>query len=277
MDRSFRAHGINGTLTLRAHRPIRERRSCPLLDAIRLTRANRMNVGETTGQIPRSCPSIALNRCLSHASPRQRRADSNPRPPGSQGWARSRVKRSGSHPRPSNRTCPLRASGSPTEFTSGRTDQHLGMSPDAGRLADRRWLDPAKGAVWLRFGPLCPDGGNTERPLPTPGLGYHDPSHGSRFVAPGAEFVPELRQPLLPPPELDPREGLAIDARRTLVGFRQVVRIGQNVFAVDLVVKQIEAVVRFVLRLAVKLPLNLTWCFHGSLPITSPWLLRKRF
>ena len=111
-----------------------------------------------------------------------------------------------------------------------------------------------------------PDWGNTERPLPAPGLRDHDPPHGLRLVAPGAEFVPEFRQPLLPPPQFDPREGQAIDARRALVGFRQVVRMGQDVLAVDLVVEQIKAVVRFVLRLAVKLPLkrpDLTWRFQA--------------
>src|SRR5215469_10910739 len=112
-----------------------------------------------------------------------------------------------------------------------------------------------------------PDRGNSERPLAAPRLRDHHPSHWLWLVAPGVEFISEFRQPLLPPyPQLDPFEGLTIDARRALVGFCQVVRMSQNILAVDLVVEQIKAVMRFVLRLAVKLPLkrpDLTWRFQA--------------
>src|SRR5579875_3367229 len=110
------------------------------------------------------------------------------------------------------------------------------------------------------------DRGNTERPLPAPRLRDHHPEHRLRLVLLGAEFVPEFRQPLPPPLRFDLLEALPIDARRAFVGFRQFIGMGQNVFAVNLVVKEVEAIFRFVLRLAIQLPLkrpDLARCFQA--------------
>ena len=107
-------------------------------------------------------------------------------------------------------------------------------------------------------GGLCDPVSNrrhTERPLTAPRLRNHPPSHGLGFITPGAKFVSEFRQPLLPPPsQLHPLEGLTFDAGCAFLGFRQVVPTSQNILAADLVVEPIEAVVRFVFRLALQLP-----------------------
>src|SRR5208337_5045234 len=70
-------------------------------------------------------------------------------------------------------------------------------------------------------------------------------------------------QPLRQSLRFDIRKGLPIYSRRTLIGSHQFIGMDQNVLAVHLVVKQVEAVLRFVLRLAIQLDLKFpdtTWC-----------------
>ena len=71
-----------------------------------------------------------------------------------------------------------------------------------------------------------------------------------------AKVVPDPGQPPLQPHRLDLLEALSIHPRRALVGPRQSVGMEQDVFAIDLVVEQVEAEVRFRLRLEIELPLE---------------------
>src|SRR3954454_1185388 len=69
--------------------------------------------------------------------------------------------------------------------------------------------------------------------------------------------LPDRGEPLLPARRFDRREGDPVDAWRALVGTRQIVGVAQDVLATDLVVEQVEAERRLVLRLEIELPLKL--------------------
>ena len=100
-----------------------------------------------------------------------------------------------------------------------------------------------------------PDRRDSQGPLPAVRLRDHYPSHWLRLIGSFFQLLPQLRQPAFPPLGLDPPETLAIHSRRSAVGFRQLVGVGEDVLPVNLVVEQVEAVVRFRLRLAIQLSL----------------------
>src|SRR5208337_188177 len=106
---------------------------------------------------------------------------------------------------------------------------------------------------------------NPQRSFATPRLRYHHPSHSLRFISLGAELLPDLGQPLPQSFRFDLRQGLPIHPCRAPVGLHQFVGVVENVLSVDFVVEQVEAVFRFLLRLAIQLPLkrpDLARCFQ---------------
>ena len=102
-----------------------------------------------------------------------------------------------------------------------------------------------------------PDRRDAEWPLAATGLRDHHPSHRLGSVRLRDEILPDRREPLLPAHRFDHREGDPVNARRALVGTCQIVGVAQDVLAPDLVVKQVEAERRLVLRLEIELPLKL--------------------
>src|ERR1700686_2635317 len=102
---------------------------------------------------------------------------------------------------------------------------------------------------------------------------FHPP-HGLWCIRLCSKVVPDAVQPFLQPRRFDSREALPIHSRRALIGLRQCVCMVQNVFPVDLVVEQVETVVRLFLRFLVQLPLkhpDLTRCLqaHRQSPVLS--------
>ena len=107
---------------------------------------------------------------------------------------------------------------------------------------------------------------------PPPGFGIITRRTGWRRYVFARKLLPEPGQPLLQPRRLDRRERHPVHARRALVGARQVVGVAQDVRAADLVVEQVEAERRLLLRLAIQLPLkrpDLLQVLPGSSPITA--------
>src|SRR5208337_737357 len=105
-----------------------------------------------------------------------------------------------------------------------------------------------------------------QRSFAAPRLRNRHPSHRLRSIPLGAELLPDLGQPLPQSSRFDLRKGLPIHARSAPVELHQFVGVVENIFAVDFVVEQVEAVVRFLLRLAIQLPLkrpDLIWCFQA--------------
>ena len=84
----------------------------------------------------------------------------------------------------------------------------------------------------------------------------HHPSHRLGLIRLGSQFRLDAGQPVLQPRRLDRREAHAIHAWRAPVGAHQVIRMAQDVCAVDFVVEQVEPEVRLRLRLEIELPLK---------------------
>ena len=101
-----------------------------------------------------------------------------------------------------------------------------------------------------------PDRRDAEWSLAAAGLRDHHPSHRLGLIRLGSQFRLDAGQPVLQPRRLDRREAHAINAWCALVGAHQVIRMAQNVRAVDLVVEQVEPEVRLRLRLEIELPLK---------------------
>ncbi len=102
-----------------------------------------------------------------------------------------------------------------------------------------------------------PNGRDPQGPLPAIGLRDHHPSHRLGPVARLDQLLPQLRQPGFPPLGLDPWETLAIHPRRSLLGFRQLVGVGEDILPMDLVIEHVEPVGWLLLRFGVQLPLKL--------------------
>src|SRR5712692_3621477 len=103
-----------------------------------------------------------------------------------------------------------------------------------------------------------PNGRDSQRPLSVAiGLRDHFPSYRLRPVALLDQLLPQPRQPFFLSLGLDLQETLSIHSRRSSIGFRQPVSLGQDVLPVDLVIEQVEPVGRFLLRFCVQLPLKL--------------------
>src|SRR5712691_4811326 len=115
------------------------------------------------------------------------------------------------------------------------------------------WLDHQLGGGLHHS---IPDSRNSERPFPAPGLWDHHPPDRLWFIRLVAQLLSDTSQPLLQPFPLDIFEALSIYSRRALIGSSQFISMGQNVLSVYLVVEQVKAVPRFVLRLAVQLDLK---------------------
>ena len=107
-----------------------------------------------------------------------------------------------------------------------------------------------------RLNHSIPNSWNAKRPLASSRLRYHYALHRLRLVPFSAKFLPEPSQPLLQSLRLNLLKGLPIYSRRASIGFCQFISLGQYILAVNLVVKQVETVFRFILRLAIQLPLK---------------------
>ena len=108
-----------------------------------------------------------------------------------------------------------------------------------------------------------PDCRDTEGSLTTSRLGDHHPPHRLRPVRFGAEALLDPSQPLVQPCGFDHRKRFAIHPRCPTIGFRQPIRMVQDVVAIDLVVQLVKAEGWFRLRLAIELSLkrpDLFWC-----------------
>src|ERR1017187_9975881 len=119
-----------------------------------------------------------------------------------------------------------------------------------------------------------PYGRNPEWTLAPARLRDFHPSHGLWFIRLCPKVIPDAVQPSPQPCRFDPREALPIHSRRALIGLCQCICMVQNVFPVDLVVEQIETVVRLFLRFLVQLPLkhpDLNRCLqaHRQSPLLS--------
>ena len=101
-----------------------------------------------------------------------------------------------------------------------------------------------------------PDGRNTEWPCTAPGLGKIYPSHRLGLVTLHTQVFCQTRQPALNPCRLDHRKGNAIHARSAAIGFRLAPSVEEYIGAINLVVQEIKAEVRFRLRFDVELPLK---------------------
>src|SRR3972149_1525772 len=98
---------------------------------------------------------------------------------------------------------------------------------------------------------------------PPPALRDHPPPYRFWLVRPLSKLFSDAVQPLFQPRRLDVFEALPVHSRCTAVAFGQRPAVGQYVFAIDLVVEQVKAVVRLLLGLAVQLSLHhpdLFWC-----------------
>src|SRR5215471_3415135 len=101
-----------------------------------------------------------------------------------------------------------------------------------------------------------PNGRDAERPLAAVGLGDHHAPYSFGPVRPLTQLFPDPGQPLIQPPGFDLCESHPVHSRRAQVGFRQPIGVPQNVGSPDLVVEQVEAEVRFRLRLEIELLLK---------------------
>ena len=100
------------------------------------------------------------------------------------------------------------------------------------------------------------NGRDAERPLASTGLRDHHATHRPRPVGLLPKLPSQSRQPLLHTRRLDRLERHTIDPGRALVGFRQGIRMGEDVSPIDLVVEQVEAEARLRLGLRIKLALE---------------------
>src|ERR1700686_2533116 len=119
-----------------------------------------------------------------------------------------------------------------------------------------------------------PYGRNPQWPLTPARLRDFHPPHGLWCIRLCPKVIPDAVQPFPQPCRFDPREALPIHSRRALIGLCQCICMVQNVFPVDLVVEQVETVVRLFLRFLVQLPLkhpDLNRCLqaHRQSPVLS--------
>jgi hypothetical protein len=88
------------------------------------------------------------------------------------------------------------------------------------------------------------------------GLRDHHAPYSFGPVRPLTQLFPDPGQPLVQPCGFDLCESHPVHPRHAEVGFRQPIGVPQNVRSPDLVVEQVEAEVRFRLRLEIELLLK---------------------
>src|SRR5690349_788676 len=89
-----------------------------------------------------------------------------------------------------------------------------------------------------------------------PRLRDHHPPHRCWSIRLLLQLFPDARQPLFEPLRFDRCECHPIYPRCAVVRTHQVIGVAQDVAAIDLVVEQVEAEVRFCLCLEIQLPLE---------------------
>ena len=90
--------------------------------------------------------------------------------------------------------------------------------------------------------------GDAERALAAVRLRYPHTSHRLSSIRLPAECLRQFTQPPLFPVRLDVRKVLPVHPRCACIGLAAPIRVLQNIFAIQLVVQQIEAIVRRFLR-----------------------------
>src|ERR1700751_4956834 len=120
---------------------------------------------------------------------------------------------------------------------------------------------------------------NAERSLASIRFRYHHSPHRIRPVPLRDQFLAQARQPTLQTRRLDRGKGHSVRAWRTRIGAGHRIGVTEDVFAVNLVVEQVEAEGRLRLRLAIELSLkdpDLFRCCQAHRQSPSPLHLRKR-
>ena len=101
-----------------------------------------------------------------------------------------------------------------------------------------------------------PDGRDTQRALTAVALGYHDPFDGIGFIRLVSQCFFQRRNECGNPfVFLDGREGDAVDAGAPFFGADKGIGVTEDVSPIDLVVQGVEAAGRYLLGLAIELPL----------------------
>src|SRR5215470_11348980 len=124
-----------------------------------------------------------------------------------------------------------------------------------------------------------PNRWDAERALAAPRLRDHHPPYWSRPIRLLGQFLPQACEPRLYARLLDRRKGQPVHARSPRIGAGQIIGMAQDVFPTNLVVEQIETVLRLCLSLAIKLPLkdpDLFRCCQAHRQSPDPLCLRKR-
>ena len=85
---------------------------------------------------------------------------------------------------------------------------------------------------------------NSEWPKLISCLRNPDPSHRLSSIRLRAEYVRQFVEPSLLPVRLDVRKFLPIYPRRAFISFAPLIGVSQYIFAIQLVVQQIESIVR---------------------------------
>src|SRR6516164_11240254 len=101
-----------------------------------------------------------------------------------------------------------------------------------------------------------PNRRDAERSLAAVGFGDHHAPYSFGPIRPLTQLFPDPGQPLIQPRGFDLCESHPVHSRRAKVGFRQPIGVPQNIGSPDLVVEQVEAEVRFRLRLEIELLLK---------------------
>src|SRR5580704_4521513 len=131
----------------------------------------------------------------------------------------------------------------------------------------------------IEQGALCSPHRNAERSLASIRFRYHYPPHRVRPVRLRDQFLAQARQPPIQASRLDRGKGHSVRAWRTRIGAGQRIGVTEDVFAVNLVVEQVEAEGRLRLRLAIELSLkdpDLLRCCEAHRQSPPPLHLRKR-
>ena len=123
-----------------------------------------------------------------------------------------------------------------------------------------------------------PDRRDAKRAFAAPRLRDHHPPHRCRPVRLLGQFLPQARQPLLDARRLDRREVHSVHARCPRIEAGQPIGMLEDVLSTNLVVEQVEAIVRLCLRLAIELPLkdpDLYRCCQAHRQSPDPLRLQK--
>jgi len=128
------------------------------------------------------------------------------------------------------------------------SERHLGVQLGAEPVLLRqevRLEDGADDQHCRHLHNTVADGWNAERPLASVALRYPHTQKGPRGVHPRFQLLPQRFQPALNAPSFDHLERFAIHPRRAGILAASAVGFSQDIVAIDLVPKGVEAEGRF--------------------------------